>query len=410
MSLLSRRRSAPPFRPAGFAEPSCTARSSTSASRRSARASSAPSSSTRCEPFYPLHVRICERVPARPARGVRAGGGDLPRLRLLLVLLGLWVAHARRYADMIASASASARRASSSSWPRTTATCFSTSSSADSRARDRSGRQRRRGGARSAASRRSSTSSAPAWPTHSSPKAARRPDRGQQRPCAGSRRSTTSSPGIAILLGPARGRDDRGAAPRPADRGSPVRHDLPRALLVLLVDDARAAVRPPTGSRSSTSRSSRPTAARSGCTSSSGDRRTRSGLRRASCSSVSARGGYAALEGYAGFAGRVASRRSGPPRAPDRAPRATGSGSSATAPPGRETRCSTTAASDRSPRLHRRPQSVQARAVPARHAHSDPSSEHDRRDATRLHPDPALEPESARSPRSSRTSASGERS
>ena len=51
--------------------------------------------------------------------------------------------------------------------------------------------------------------------------------------------------GIEILLAPARRRHDRVPAPRAADRGQPVRHDLPRALLVLLAHDARAALRRP---------------------------------------------------------------------------------------------------------------------------------------------------------------------
>ena len=39
------------------------------------------------ETFYPLHVRICARVPAGPAAGVHPGRGHLHRLRLLLLLL-----------------------------------------------------------------------------------------------------------------------------------------------------------------------------------------------------------------------------------------------------------------------------------------------------------------------------------
>ena len=41
------------------------------------------------EPFYPLHVRVCEQLSAGAARGVRGAGGDLHRVRLLLLLLGL---------------------------------------------------------------------------------------------------------------------------------------------------------------------------------------------------------------------------------------------------------------------------------------------------------------------------------
>ena len=51
-------------------------------------------------------------------------------------------------------------------------------------------------------------------------------------------------------------------APAAADRGQPVRHDLPRALHLLLVDGRPRALRRATACRSSTSTSSRPTAAR----------------------------------------------------------------------------------------------------------------------------------------------------
>ena len=44
-------------------------------------------------------------------------------------------------------------------------------------------------------------------------------------------------------------------------------------------------------------------------------------------------------------------------------------------------------------RVHGRPQSLQAGAVPARHAHPDPPSRRARAGPSRLHPDPALEPE-----------------
>ena len=69
-----------------------------------------------------------------------------------------------------------------------------------------------------------------------------------------------------MLLAPRRRDHPRVPAPRPAHRGQPVRHDLPRALLVLLVRTAERGPRRARPARRSTSRSCRPTAARCGCT------------------------------------------------------------------------------------------------------------------------------------------------
>ena len=209
------------------------------------------------------------RVPARPARGVRAAEeifSDYAYFSAYSELVGRACPALRR--AMIAESSASARTASSSSWRRTTATCCSTSSQRgipslgiDPAANVADG------GRASAAWRRSSTffdsaARAPSWRSTAAGAdsivannvLAQVPDaqrlRRRHRDRARRRRR----------------RDDRGAAPRPADRRAPVRHDLPRALLVLLADDARAAVRRATGSRCSTSRSCRLTAARSAST------------------------------------------------------------------------------------------------------------------------------------------------
>ena len=61
--------------------------------------------------------------------------------------------------------------------------------------------------------------------------------------------------GIAIAARARRRGHDRVPAPAAARRGQPVRHDLPRALLVLLAPDGRRRSSRRTGSRSSTSRS-----------------------------------------------------------------------------------------------------------------------------------------------------------
>ena len=72
---------------AASAPPRSSSPSSTSACRRSARASCRPSGSRRWSRSIPLHVRACERLLARPAAGVRGPGGDLHRVRLLLGVL-----------------------------------------------------------------------------------------------------------------------------------------------------------------------------------------------------------------------------------------------------------------------------------------------------------------------------------
>ena len=81
------------------------------------------------EPFYPL-ARLCLRdLSPGPARGVRQPGGDLHRIRLLLLLLRLLAAPRQGLRGHDRSAgSASAPELSSSSWPATTAISSSISS------------------------------------------------------------------------------------------------------------------------------------------------------------------------------------------------------------------------------------------------------------------------------------------
>ena len=156
------------------------------------------------------------------------------------------------------------RRAAWSRSPPTTATCCSTSSSAASRCsassrRPTSPRSRRE----SAACRRWCASSASRPRARSRAERQRRPAAGQQRarPRAGPQRLRRRHEGAAQ----ARRRDHDGVpAPAAADRRQPVGHDLPRALLVLLVHDRARASSPPTACGCSTSRSCRRTAARCG--------------------------------------------------------------------------------------------------------------------------------------------------
>ena len=117
----------------------------------------------RGEPSIRLHVRICERLPARAAAGVRRGRGHLLRLRVLLVVLRLagWRTRSATSTAMTERAGPGPRTASSSRWPATTATCCSTSSRrGHPGARHRARRERRRGGAQRRASGPRSRSSA----------------------------------------------------------------------------------------------------------------------------------------------------------------------------------------------------------------------------------------------------------
>ena len=53
------------------------------------------------EPFYPLHVWVCDVLP-RPAQRIRRLRGDLHRVRLLLlVLVESWLEHAEEYVATI---------------------------------------------------------------------------------------------------------------------------------------------------------------------------------------------------------------------------------------------------------------------------------------------------------------------
>ena len=221
---------------------------------RAERLDAGRSRSTRC-----TRLRL-RRVLPRAAAGVRDARGDLQRLRLLLVVLGrAGSSTPQRYVEaMVERFGLGAGRARSSRSPATTATCCSTSSSAASRC--------------SASSRR-----------RTSPTARDRagdPDAGRVLRHARPRRRCADE-GIAadLLLGnnvlahvpdlndfvagmsdaarAGRRRHDGVPAPAAADRAQRVRHDLPRALLVLLAPRRASRSSPRTGCGSSTSRSCR---------------------------------------------------------------------------------------------------------------------------------------------------------
>ena len=219
---------------------------------RCARASSPPSGSTPMEPFYPAARARLRRVPARAAPGVRRARGDLHRVRLLLVVLrqpGCEHARPLRRA-MIASARARTGRPGGR------------------------GRQQRRlpaAALRRARASRCSASSRPRNVADAAESAGvptldrvlRRRGRRARIVAASTAAPTSSSAnnvlaqvpdlndfvaGIAVLLAARRRGHARVPAPAAADRGQPVRHDLPRALLLLLAADRASGSSPPTGS------------------------------------------------------------------------------------------------------------------------------------------------------------------
>ena len=145
----------------------------------------------------------------------------------------------------------------------------------------------------------------------------------------------------------ARGRGhDRVPASGAADRGEPVRHDLPRALLLLLVPHRARGAGARTGSRCSTSRSCRPTAARCASTRSTPARPARRRPRgRTSWPSASARAGSTGWTATRAFAAAGDGDQVEAARVPDRVPAGRQARSPATARRARATRCSTTAAS-----------------------------------------------------------------
>ena len=172
-----------------------------------------------------------------------------------------------------------------------------------------------------------------------------RPDDRQQRPRPGAGpqrlRRRAADPAEAD-----RGGDDGVPAPGPAHRGQPVRHDLPRALLVLLAAGGGADLRRPRPDR--LRRRGAPDARRlAPGLGPAGGGRLAPGQRpgRSRCADRRTAAGLARLETYAMLRGAGPGDEAPPARVPDRRPRARASASPATAPRARATRSSTTAAS-----------------------------------------------------------------
>ncbi len=121
--------SSPRVGDAGSAAAPRDAPSSISACRRCARASSHADEVDQMEPYFPLHVLVCDELLPGAAAGVREPGAHLHRVRLFLVLLdAAGSSTRRRYCEMITGAArARPGQPGVSSSPATTAICCSTS-------------------------------------------------------------------------------------------------------------------------------------------------------------------------------------------------------------------------------------------------------------------------------------------
>ena len=194
------------------------------------------------ERFYPLHAYVCELLP-RPAAGVESPEEIFADYAYFSSFSDSWVEHARGYVEAMIHRFGLGARAPSSRSPATTATCCSSSSGAASRCW---------GSSRPPTSPRSPRSAGSHAGRVLRPRAgdAARAARAGRPICSSattcSRTCPTSTTSSAGMQDAARagGRDHDGVpAPAAADRGEPVRHHLPRALLVLLVARGRADLR-----------------------------------------------------------------------------------------------------------------------------------------------------------------------
>ncbi len=192
------------------------------------------------EPFYPLHVRICERCLLVQLEEFVAPEEIFTEYAYFSSYSDSWVAHARGYVEMAVERFGLGRRQ-----PRGGARqqrrlpAPARRRARHTGARNRAGRQRRRGGtgARDRNGRGVLRPRAGGPPRGRGP--AGGPDGGEQRDGARPRPERLRRRHGAAPGAPGRGHH-RGAPPRASRRGQPVRHDLSRALLLLLVPDGQA--------------------------------------------------------------------------------------------------------------------------------------------------------------------------
>ena len=306
-----------------------------------------------------------------------------------------WVEHARRYVEMMTERlGLDARRASSSSSRRTTATCSSTSSRTGIPVL---GIEPARNVAEAAVAR-----GVPTLTEFFGPSSARRLGRGAgdgRLSCSAttsSRRSRTSTTSSRASR-----RSSAGAAPRRSSSRTSrqllehleydtIYHEhFSYFSLYSIRDDLRGAGARP----SSTSRSSRPTVARCASSSQHADDGVRS-CRRPSptCSRARTRQGLRDPETYRRFAEGVReSKRALLDLLIDAAARGQAGRRLRSAGEGQHA-SQLLRHPHRPPRLHRRPEPVQAGQVHARDAHPDPPAGAYRGDAAGRHPDPPVEP------------------
>src|SRR6266487_19887 len=332
-------------------------------------------------------------LPARPAPAVRQPPGDLQRVRLLLLVLVL-VGGARppllRADDRPVRARAAEPGGRAGQQRRLPAQA--PGPPRHPRTRRRAGPQRRRGGDRRGCAHHHRVLRARAGQAAGGRGPARRPAGRQQRAGAGPRpqrlRGRDAGP-----AGAARGRHGRVPASCPPVRGQPVRHHLPRALLVLLAAGGRARLRRARAGRLRRGGAAHPRGIAAGVPAPRRGRlqagaavggrrrgpRGRRGLRAAGALPFVRSEG----RGDQAQAAQLPHRGQGP-RPADGWLRRSGQGQH----PAELLRHP-----HRPARLHGRPQSLQAGALPARHARARPRPLADRPDQARLRPDPAVEPE-----------------